>query len=112
MSFSDKMRDLMNKGLDASRVLVSKAGAQAQVWGEMGALRVEIIQLRKQAEKLVAQLGAEVYAAFGERHEQSLPSASVAGMVGAIADIEKRIDEKEAAYRKLGGKDSDLEGEE
>jgi hypothetical protein len=110
MSFSDRMRGLLEKGVETSRELLSKAGNQAQVWSEMGVLRVEVIHLRGQEEKLVLKLGAEAYAAFGERREASLSSASVADLVGSIADIEKRIEDKEAAYRRLGGNDDDLKG--
>jgi hypothetical protein len=110
MAFSDKMLDMVNKGMAVSRDIVSKAASQAQVWGEMGVLKVEVVQLRSQAEKLTAQLGAEVYAAFTERKEQSLSANAPAlrDLIGRIADIGRIIEDKEAAFRKLGGKESDL----
>jgi hypothetical protein len=112
MAFSDKMRDMMNMGMAASRDIVSKAATQAQTWGEMGVLKVEVIQLRSQAEKLTAQLGAEVYAAFAERGEKSISAESgpLLELIGRISDLEKLIEEREAAFRKLGGKESDLNG--
>jgi hypothetical protein len=111
MAFSDQMREMLNKGLAASRDIVSKAASQAQVWGEMGVLKVEVIQLRSQAEKLTAQLGAEVYAAFGERKESSVSAdkADIRELVSRITDIGRIIEQKEAAFRKLGGKDSELD---
>jgi hypothetical protein len=110
VAFSDKMLDMLNKGMAVSRDIVSKAASQAQVWGEMGVLKVEVIQLRSQAEKLTAQLGAEAYAAFAERKEQSLSAQSpaVRDLIGRIADIGRIIDDKEAAFKRLGGKESDL----
>jgi hypothetical protein len=111
MAFSDTMREMVNKGMAASRDIMAKASAQAQTWGEMGVLKVEVVQLRSQAEKLTAQLGAEVYAAFAERKETSLAadSPAVSELLGRIADIGRVIEEKEAAFRKLGGKETDLD---
>jgi hypothetical protein len=110
MAFSDKMREMLNSGMAVSRDIVAKAASQAQTWGEMGVLKVEVVQLRSQAEKLTAQLGAEVYAAFAERKEPSLSAdaPSVRDLIGRIADIGRIVEEKEAAFRKLGGKESDL----
>jgi hypothetical protein len=111
MEFSDTMRDMINKGLEASRDIVSKAAAQAQTWGEMGVLKVEVVQLRAQAEKLTARLGAETYAAFAERKESSLAadSPSVVELLGRISDIGRMVQDKETAFRRLGGKESDLD---
>lgn len=110
MAFSDKMLDMLNKGMAVSRDIVAKAASQAQVWGEMGVLKVEVIQLRSQAEKLTAKLGAEAYAAFAERKEPSLSAQSpaVSDLIGRIADLGRIIDDKEAAFKRLGGKESDL----
>jgi hypothetical protein len=77
----------------------------------MGVLKVEVVQLRSQAEKLTAQLGAEAYAALAERKEPSLAadSPAVRELLGLIADIGRRVEEKEAAFKKLGGVESDLD---
>jgi hypothetical protein len=111
MAFSDKMREMMNRGMAASRDIVSKAASQAQTWGEMGVLKVEVVQLRTQAEKLTAELGAEVYAALAERQEPSVSAdaKAVKDLIGRITDIGRIIEEKEAAFRKLGGRESDLD---
>ena len=111
MAFSDKMLDMVNKGMAASRDIVSKASSQAHTWGEMGVLKVEVIQLRAQAEQLTAQLGAEVYAAFAERKEQTISTDTPAlrETIGRISDIDRLIEQKEAAFLKLGGKESDLD---
>ncbi|HTX71335.1 MAG TPA: hypothetical protein VMC79_00780 [Rectinemataceae bacterium] len=111
MTFSEKMNDLMNKGLAASREALAKAGAQAQTWGEMGVLKVEILQLRSQAEKVSAQLGAAVYTAFVERSigEISAEAPEYKGYLKRLSELNASIAEKESRYRRLGGKDSDLE---
>jgi hypothetical protein len=110
MAFPDELRDMVNKGMTTSHDIVSKATAQAQTWGEMGLLKVEVMQYRAQAEKLTAMLGAEAYAAFAERHETSLSADAgrVRELVERITELGRIVDEKEAAFRKLGGKESDL----
>ena len=110
MAFSDQLRNMVNRGMAASREIATKAASQAQTWGEMGVLKVEVVQLRNQAEKLTAQLGAEAYAAFAERKEPSLSAedTAVRDLIGRIADLGKLIEEKEAAFHRLGGKESDL----
>lgn len=113
MTFSEKMQDFINKGIAASKDFAVKAGGQAQTWGEMGVLKIEIIQLRSQAEKTTAKLGAEVYAAFAEKGQKTLSAESpaVRDLILRIGEVEKLIDEKEEKYRRLGGKDSDLDPE-
>ena len=39
MAFSDKMKDFFEKSFDSSKDFLNKAGAQAQVWSEMGMLK-------------------------------------------------------------------------
>jgi hypothetical protein len=111
MAFSDKMLDMLNKGMAVSKDIVSKAAAQAQVWGEMGVLKVEVVQLRTQARQLTAKLGAEVYAAFAERKEKSVAadSPALSELVARISEIGHTVEDKEAAFRRLGGKESDLD---
>lgn len=113
MTFSEKMQDFINKGIAASKDLASKAGSQAQTWGEMGVLKIEIVQLRSQAEKTTAKLGAEVYAAFAEKGQKTLSadSPAVRDLIARIGEIEKLIGEKEERFGRLGGKDSDLDPE-
>lgn len=111
MTFSERMQGLINKGIETSKDVVAKAKDQAQTWGEMGVLKIEIMQLRSQAEKTVARLGAHVYADFAEMGQTSISAdaPAIKGLIANIKEIEAAIDDKEARYRKLGGKDSDLE---
>lgn len=110
MTFSEKMRDMLSKGMAASQDIIAKAASQAKTWGEMGALRVEIIQLRAQAEKLTAHLGAETYAALVERKEASVSvdDPAIRDILARISDLDRLVAEKEAEYSRLGGKESDL----
>ncbi|MGO8692908.1 MAG: hypothetical protein ACLQMF_04465 [Rectinemataceae bacterium] len=113
MNFSDRMNDFLNKGLASSRELLAKAGAQAQTWGEMGALKVEILQLKSQAEKASARLGNAVYAAFVERSEAQISAEEpeFRALLKEISELGSAIADREERYRRLGGSESDLDGD-
>ncbi len=113
MAFSDNLRKFLEKGVDSSRDFVNKAGAQAQVWGEMGRLKLEILQLRARAQSLSTKLGTNVYELLIEKGEPMIGATSegIAGILGQMKEIEREIAEKEAAFRMAGGKDADLDGD-
>jgi hypothetical protein len=112
MKFSERMQTLIGKGIAASKEVAARASEQAQTWGEMGVLRIEIIQLRSQEEKLTTKLGAEVYAEFVEESQSAVyaDAPAIKNILVSIHETEKAIVEKEAAYRRLGGRESELEG--
>ena len=58
MSFSEKMKEMLDQGVAASKEFAAKAGAKAQDLGERGVLMLEIKQLENQTEKLIGRLGA------------------------------------------------------
>jgi len=53
MTFAEKMKDMVDKGLVASRDLAKKASEKAKELGTKGVIKLEIVQLESQAEKLV-----------------------------------------------------------
>ncbi len=110
MAFSDKIKEFVEQGLAVSKDVLSKAGDKAKEWGEMGVLRMEIIQLRSQAQKLTAKLGAIVYETLVEKGQSSVTKDSPAlrDTLLQITTLEKQIDEREATFRAKGGKDDDL----
>jgi len=113
MKFSDRMKDLLEKGLDGSKDFLAKAGTQAQIWGEKGKLKFEILQLRSKAQSLTSQLGTQVFELLEEKGEPMIGSQSegIAPLLQQMKDIEREISEKESAYRMAGGKDGDLDGD-
>ena len=113
MTFSEKLKDVLEKGFDSSKDFLAKAGSQAQVWGEMGKLKFEILQLRTKAQSLTGRLGAEVYELLVEKGEPMIGAYSegVAPLIEQLKNIEKEINEKEGAFRMAGGKDADLDGD-
>lgn len=110
MDFSEKMRNLVDQGIKASKDLVRQAGDKAQQWGEMGVLKLEIIQLRAQAEKLSARLGAEVYAVLVEKGQKTVgkDSPAIRETIDRIEELKAVIEQKEEKFSKAGGKEQDL----
>ena len=113
MTFSEQLKNLLDKGLDASKDILNKAGSQAQVWGDMGRLRFEILQLRSKARSLTTRLGADVYELLIEKGEPMIGATTdgIAQTLKELQSLEREISEKESAYRLAGGKDSDLDGD-
>jgi len=111
MAFSDKIKVLVDQGLKASKELLNKAGDKAQQWGTMGVLKMEIMQLRSQAEKHTAKLGAEVYEVLVEKGQKTVSrdSPTIRETLDRLAELEKTIDGKEAEFAKAGGKEEDLQ---
>jgi hypothetical protein len=110
MTFAERMKDVINKGLAASKDLAGRAGEKARELGTKGMLRLEILQLRSRMEKLTAKLGIEVYAAFAERKDSSVSrdSPEIAGILEQIEELRAAVERKENEFRAVGGKESDL----
>jgi len=113
MAFSDKLKTILEKSIDTSKDFLNKAGSQAQTWSEMGKLKFEIVQNRTKAQSLMARLGAEVYRHLVENDEPLIgyETTGLTPLLEQLKQIEKEIDEKEAAFRAAGGTDADLDGD-
>lgn len=114
MTFSEKLKKFMEASVDASKEFLEKAADQAQVWGEMGKLKIEILQLRSKMQTLTTKLGAEVYTLLVEKNEPMIGRSTpeIEPIIKEIEELGRLIDEKEALYRLKGGKDSDLNEKE
>ncbi|MDR0553662.1 MAG: hypothetical protein LBG76_02535 [Treponema sp.] len=101
MAFTDRMKDLFDQGLTASKGLASKAGAKAQELGEMGVLKFEVMQLEGQAQKLIGRLGNEVYNAFADQGAESISAESpeIKRLLEEIAGVRSAIEKREAELR-------------
>jgi hypothetical protein len=99
MDFWDRVKSTLDKGLDASKDLFGKARERAQDLGERGVLRVEIIQLENQAEKLVGKLGTVAFEALvtDKKEQITTETPGVRELIDEINDVQARIKEKEAA---------------
>jgi hypothetical protein len=101
MTFSERMKELLDQGVAASKELALKAGAKAQDLGERGILMIEVKQLEGQAQKLMGRLGNEAYKAFVERSQDSLDknTPEVTALLADIANVRDNIEQKETELR-------------
>ncbi|MCL1931183.1 MAG: hypothetical protein FWF55_05165 [Treponema sp.] len=101
MTFSERMKELLDQGVAASKELAFKAGAKAQELGERGILMLEIKQLEGQAQKLLGRLGNEAYKAFVERNQDALEKSApeVTALLADIAKVREAIELKETELR-------------
>ncbi|GHV80815.1 hypothetical protein AGMMS49944_26060 [Spirochaetia bacterium] len=97
----EKAQDWGSRGLSASREFAAKAGAKAQELGEIGVLKLEIKQFEGQAQKLIARLGAEAYSRFSEADalNVSRDEPAVQAILGEIAAIKEAIERREEDLR-------------
>ncbi|GHV95391.1 hypothetical protein AGMMS50293_17110 [Spirochaetia bacterium] len=101
MTFSERMRGLLDQGVAASREFAVKAGAKAQDLGERGILMLEIKQLEGQAQKLLSRIGTEAYSAFVERDQPTIDrdTPEIKALLTEIAAVREVIEKKESELR-------------
>ena len=101
MTFSERMKELLDQGVAASKELALKAGAKAQDLGERGILMLEVKQLEGQAQKLMGRLGNEAYKAFAEHGLESLDknTPEVTALLEEITNVRDNIEQKETELR-------------
>ena len=101
MTFSERMMELLDQGIAATKDFALKAGAKAQDLGERGVLMIDIKQLEMKAQKLLARLGNETYVAFAERNQESIgrETPEIAVIMGELVKLRDAIDQKETDLR-------------
>ena len=101
MTFGERMKEMLDQGVAASKEFAVKAGAKAQDLGERGVLMLEIKQLESQAQKLIGRLGAFAYQVFTERNqdtvEKEMPEVRL--LLTELAGVESSIEQKETELR-------------
>jgi hypothetical protein len=97
MTFSERMKDMLEQGWAASKEFAIKAGAKAQDLGERGLLMWDIKQLENQAQKLLTRLRNETYIAFTERDKTTIDRETVEfrTILDELAVIKEQIEKKE-----------------
>jgi len=101
MTFSERMTELLDQGIAATKDFAVKAGAKAQDLGERGVLMVDIKQMEMKAEKLLVRLGNETYLAFAERNQESIgrDAPEIAAILDELIMLRDSIDQKETELR-------------
>jgi len=97
MTFSERMKDLLDQGWSASKEFAIKAGAKAQDLGERGLLMWDIKQLENQAQKLLSRMGNEAYIAFTDKDQTTIDREAVEfrTILDELANIKVQIEKKE-----------------
>ena len=112
MTFSERMKELLDQGMAVSKEMLDqgiaaskefaiKAGARAQDLGERGVLMVEIKRLEYRAEKLLGQLGNEVYRAFTERGQEAVERnmPEIQTIMEDISKLKETLEQKESELK-------------
>ena len=104
MTFSERMKDLLEQGWAASKDFAVKAGAKAQDLGERGMLMWDIKQLENQAQKQLIRLGNEAYIAFTDHDQPIIDRESVEfrTILNELANIKEQIEKKEFELKNRG----------
>jgi len=104
MTFSERMKNMLEQGWTASKDLAMKAGAKAQDLGERGVLMWDIKQLENQAQKCLAKLGNEAYQAFTDRGQTTIERDAIEfrTILEELTMIKEQIDKKEFDLKNRG----------
>jgi hypothetical protein len=102
MGFWDRMEELVNQGLESSRDLLGKAKDKARDLGEKGLLKYEILQLERQAQAKLTQLGVQVYEKLGIKEQSTIGREALRGLLEEIQDLKERIETKQEALKQGG----------
>jgi hypothetical protein len=110
MKFSERMQEVINKGVATTKDLLGKAGEKAKELGTKGSIKLDIMSLQSHAEKLIAKLGNEVYMALVEKNQASVSkdAAPFDGILKEIEALRDKIEKKEADFKAVGGKEDAL----
>ena len=106
MKAMDKARELLKKGLVATKSFAHRAGNKAIDLGDMGALKIESSQLKVRARKLVESLGEEVYSALVDLNHitVSRETNSIRALLDEIKGVRAELRLKEKEYHSIGDK--------
>ncbi|WP_319562325.1 hypothetical protein [Marispirochaeta sp.] len=93
MSFQEKFKQTVSKGLEHSRSFFSSAKDKAKELGDVGILRFEIHQLEEKIKKQEQLLGHQTYELLAVEGKQSLTrrSAGVKEIIEALEDLQTQL---------------------
>ncbi|MBN1525706.1 MAG: hypothetical protein JW904_14610 [Spirochaetales bacterium] len=103
MAFWERMKEVVEKGVETSKDILGKAADEAKKLGEKGVLKFEIMQLEKNAEKKLALLGTQVFEALVKQEKASISkgTSGIKELIEELEELEVRIDEKEEELKKI-----------
>jgi hypothetical protein len=102
MGFWDRMEELVNQGLESSRDILGKTKDKARDLGEKGLLKYEILQLERQAQGKLTQLGVQVYEKLALKGQATVGRDALRELIEEIQDLKERVEAKERAIKQVG----------
>lgn len=98
MSFLDKVKGAVDKGVEVSKDAFTKAGSAVQDFGDKSVLRIEIKQLESKIEKSMISLGNKAFESLSADPSVaiSLENAEISEIVTQIKSYQKDIEQREA----------------
>jgi len=99
MGFMENLQDAVNKGVDVSKDLFSKASEKAKELGDKGILNYEILQLNNQAQNQAAKIGTWVYQKL--QIEKGSVHKDDSTLVALLAELQRLHQEIETRHKKL-----------
>lgn len=102
MGFWERMKEIVDKGIETSKDVLGKAAEKAKELGEKGVLKFEIMQLENQGQKKLTQLGTTVFELLVKQEKTSVSKSTqgVKELVEELVEIEAKMDAKEEALKK------------
>ena len=103
MGFWERMKEIVDKGIETSKDVLGKAAEKAKELGEKGVLKFEMMQLENQGQKKLTQLGTAVFDLLVKQDKASVSKGTqgVKEIIEELVDIEQKMDAKEEALKKI-----------
>jgi hypothetical protein len=101
MDIGNKIMDILDQGITASKEFAVKAESKTRDLGEQGVLLLEIKQLEARHRKLITRMGEETYRAFVERNEGSVgrDTPEIAVILAEFNDIREILEKKKTELK-------------
>ncbi|MGP1588220.1 MAG: hypothetical protein ACTTHG_07770 [Treponemataceae bacterium] len=103
MDFVDKMKDFLNKGVEASKSALNKVGDAVQDFGDKSVIKIEIKKLESRLEKQYQEIGKFVFKNTDKKNNFVFPEEKepFVNMVNEIRTLTKEIEEKTKEYNSV-----------
>lgn len=101
MDFFDQMKVYLDKGIDVSKDMFSKAGAAIQDFGDKSVTRIELHQLESKTKQEFARLGMQVYELFRAQNQLSISAEepSIKNNMETIDHLRNEIEKRQDALQ-------------
>ena len=101
ISLNEKIKNLLDQGIAASKDLAAKAESKTRELGEQGVMLFDIKQLEAGLRKLKNALGDEAYEALVERNESSIgrDNPAINAILAELSNIRETIERKKTELK-------------